>query len=805
MSKKTVSAKVAGTWQESDAFVRADGNWQIAKSGWTKFAGSWQNTYLFNPIEKALRSNDLVGANATIRVTRIQPDGKILVGGDFTEFNRETRFRLARFNSDGTLDSSFAANFSGGVSGVIYAIELQTDGKILIGGSFTTVSGVSRTRIARLNSDGTLDSSFNSNAPTLDGDVRAIAVRPDGKIVVGGQFVTVGGVAKNRLIKLNADGTEDTSFYANIGTGPASTVHTILNYSDLIIVGGQFVTFNGLTRNRIVRLNDNGTEDVTFYTNTGTAFNGEVRTMAISQGGLILVGGIFTTFSGLTRNRLVALNSNGTDNSAFYVALQGASGAAQSGFASNVLSLLVQPSDGKIIVGGSFTTVSQTSQIRMARLNTNGSIDTAFATGITANGSAFSGDVNSIQTDSSGNLFIAGAFTAYQNIPAAGFLKLNSSLANTTPAGIAGVESPAFNTTVQDFVVQPDGKIVIVGDFTSYNGVWRQGIVRLNANFTVDTAFQTNLGSGFNGSILGIALQSDGKIILGGSFTTLNGTTRTRLVRLNSDGTVDTAFYTNLGAGFASTVNRVVLQPNGQILVGGAFTTFNSSSRLRLVRLNSDGTEDSAFYTNLGTGINGTVQAIELQPNGQILLGGSFTTINSVTRNRFARINSNGTDDAAFYTNLGTGFDSQVIAIKVQSDGKILVGGGYNTLNGIARGRLVRLNSDGTLDSAFSTNIGTGFSSRVNTLAIDSSNRILAAGAFFSLNGTSTGSLVRLNPDGSRDTTFSRYVGESNGFSGEIYSVKVLSDGKIFLVSFSSSVNGFFFGRFARLNYSNTW
>ena len=133
-----------------------------------------------------------------------------------------------------------------------------------------------------------------------------------------------------------------------------------------------------------------------------------------------------------------------------------------------------------------------------------------------------------------------------------------------------------------------------------------------------------NFGSslGFDNYIRSVVQQPDGKILVGGGFTTYNGATENRIIRLNSNGTKDTSF--NTGTGFNDYVFSIALQPDGKILVGGGFTTYNGAAENRVVRLNPDGTKDNSF--NTGTGFNSSVQSIALQPDGKILIGGSFIT-----------------------------------------------------------------------------------------------------------------------------------------------------------------------------------
>jgi uncharacterized delta-60 repeat protein len=360
-----------------------------------------------------------------------------------------------------------------------------------------------------------------------------------------------------------------------------------------LLIGGNFTSFNGNTRNRLLRLNSDGTEDTAFYTNLGTAFNDCcVNSSNVQSDGKLLIGGGFTSFNGNTRNRLLRLNSNGTEDTAFYTNL---------GTSFNNIAGPAVQSDGKILVSGLFTSFNGNTRNRLLRLNSNGTEDTAFYTNL---GTAF---------DDS--------------------------------ASVAGIQS--------------DGKILIVGNFTLFNGNSRTQLIRLNSNGTEDTAFYTNLGTRFS-SILPAycipSIQSDGKILIGGRFNTFNGNTRNNFLRLNSDGTEDTAFYTNLGTAFGNNVNSAAVQSDGKIVVGGQFTSFNGNTRNYLVRLNSDGTEDTSFYTNLGTGFNDAVAGIIIQSDGKIIILGDFTLFNGNTRYEIIRLNSDGTEDTSFYTNLGTGF-----------------------------------------------------------------------------------------------------------------------------------------------------
>jgi len=306
--------------------------------------------------------------------------------------------------------------------------------------------------------------------------------------------------------------------------------------------------------------------------------------------------------------------------------------------------------------------------------------------------------------------------------------------------------------------VLSDSSVIVGGGFQEigFNTTYKY-LAKLDSssNMDEDVTFSTNLGAFTTNCIIyGLDVQSDDKIIVGGNFTTLAGTTRNRLVRVSSIGVHDTAFYTNLGTGFNNTTYTIKIQSDGKILVGGDFTTFNSNTRNYLTRLNLDGTEDTSFYTNLGTGFNGRVRTVRVQSDGKILVGGNFTSLNGNTRNRLVRLNSDGTEDTTFYTNMGTAFAGNVNRIDIQSTGSIIVVGAFTAHNSNTRNRMVRLASTGVEDSAFYANLGTGFSDEVYACGVDSADRIYVGGEFLTLNGGGEYFYARLNSNG----TNSNYV-----------------------------------------------
>lgn len=291
-------------------------------------------------------------------------------------------------------------------------------------------------------------------------------------------------------------------------------------------------------------------------------------------------------------------------------------------------------------------------------------------------------------------------------------------------------------TPVYDLALQPDGKIIAVGDFTAMNGVARNRIARLNADGSLDTSFDP--GTGADGRIYAVLLQPDGKILVGGQFTQFNGTAREYLARLNADGSIDTSF---VGPDFAMTsgwsVESLALQADGKLLVGGSFY-FSGGATLKagLCRLAANGALDSTFdgiaqgaHAYGSTSSLRSIRVVAVQPDGRILIGGAFTAYNNTARDGIARLTSTGALDGTFAPTT----DGTTNTIALLPDGRVLLGGTFTTVNGAAASRLALLSSTGVTDSTFAA--AGGYAGSVRDLALLPTGRVLLGGDFSSLQG----------------------------------------------------------------------
>ncbi len=721
--------------------------------------------------------------------------GDIYVVGDFTSYNGTSNvMRIVRLNSDGSIDSGFNTG-SGPIAGLnsfVHCIVAASDGSgdVYVAGDFTVYNGASARRIVRLNSDGSLDAGFDSGAAGFDSPAYWVVPADDGSgdVYVGGQFSSYNGASDlRRIVRLNSDGSIDAGF--NIGAGATAgfnnTVRTIVPAGDGsgdIYVGGGFTSYNGTSNvNRMVRLNSDGSIDAGFNTGTGVSsgFNNEVFTIARSANGsgAVYVGGFLTSYNGTQNlNYIVRLNADGSIDPRFNTGV-----GTTAGFSNYVLSIVnAQDGSNDVYVGGAFSSYGGSDNVRrLTKLHSDGRVDEEFASGTRASASFF-GSVKSVAPagDGSGDVYVGGGFTSFNGVSNVNHIaRLNSdgSLDLDFNIGV-GTSAGLMNGDVQ--VVTPaldgSGDIYAGGQFITYNGTPNVNrIVRLNKDGSIDMAFNTGLGptAGFDSSVSTIARAGDGSgdIYVGGRFTSYNGTSNlNQIVRLNSDGSVDRGFNSGMGAtaGFGSGTEVLSIVPagdgTGDIYVGGRFTTYNGSANANnLIRLNPDGSIDSSFNTGIGAsaGFNRYLNAIALAGDGtgDIYVGGDFTSYGGTQNiNRMVRLNSDGSVDSAFNIGSGAtaGFLNELFSILPAGDGSgdLYVGGSFSLYNGVSEvNRISRLNPDGSIDTGFITpGPTTGANAQVYSMALvgDGSGRFYIGGAFSSYGGATHTAIGLLSSSG---------------------------------------------------------
>lgn len=719
-------------------------------------------------------------------VTYIGANGKVYWGGQASSKEINYDFgsgsenyqpdNLIRFNSDGTIDSTFHKPwFYGNDDGYVRDVKEQSTGKIIVVGHFSGVEQLTTSaRIARLNSDGTVDDTFVCTNG-LDNVALCCWVLNDDSILVGGAFNNYDGTSSPKLVKLNSNGSINSTFASNIASLSINgTVHAIVvDNSGKIYIGGQF-------SNAIKRLNSDGTEDTGF--NVGSGFsNGDgnqprVSSIAIQNDGKLMVGHWFKDYNGSSCNPYITrLNTDGTVDSSF------ANQGSGLNYTSGAVQTVAIQSNGKIVVGGYFVMYNGNPQNYLARFETNGNLDGLLdVSNKIYRFSDWGSRVQSVVVDASGNLHLAGDFFSYEGNPCYGYAKINSdgSFIETDKAYSFEPDTlfddPPLGLKV---LKQNDGKVLVCGDSDRYDEA--NNLRRLNADGTEDTTFKTIYADDI---IRAIGIQSTGKIIVGGSFFHLNGIIAKGLARLNTDGTIDDTFN---GSGLLSddAVFALKVMPDDTIWVGGNFNNFDGESNtLRLVRLYANGD----FLTGTNYSFDSYVNAIENYDNNNILVGGQFS-------NKIVMIQSNGDENTSF--NVGSGFSNgvgnnpRVSSFAVQNDGKVIVGHWFTEYNGSScSSGITRLNSNGSFDSSFATD-GSGLSASnnrgiVQAVALQSDGKVLVGGWFNTYDGNSQNNLIRLNSNGTKDTSFNIGVGFDETFDNygdvRVDDILINSDGSLF-------------------------
>ena len=719
--------------------------------------------------------NPGVGPAADVYTFATQSDGKIILGGVFTTYSGSASNRLVRINTDGTRDTSF--NVGTGFNSNVFVTRVQSDGKILVGGTFTSYSGsAAQNRIIRLNSNGTRDTTFNQGTGFNNGTVYDLQLQSDGKIIaIGTWTLTYSGSSAIRIARINTSGSLDTTF--NTGTtGLSGTNYSAQIQSDgKIIVVGASSTYSGSAAQRIRRINTNGTLDTTF--NIGTVGpNGTTYRAKIQPDQKIVVLGAFTSYSGSAVNRITRINPDGTRDLTFNVG---------TGFDTStaVPSALELDSNGNIYAGSTFTAYSGSTVNFFVRISPSGSIVTG-----SGNYTGFSNTVNALLVDSTGSIYTGGAFTSYisQNN---NIVRLNTdgtkdySFQIGTGFGILNFQG--FNPTVYSLQVQPDDKIVVGGNFTTYSGSSNNYIIRLNSNGTKDTAF--NIGSGFNNNVFRVSLQSDSKILVAGQFTTYSGSTANRIARVNTNGTLDTTFNTGTGANNynPNTVSDIKQDPSGNIhYANRGMASYSGSSVTSYVKLTSSGSIDPTFLSTAASAssvpgaytvgvVDTGVASISIDSSSNVYLFGNFQNYLTPVANRILALDLTQ-GDVSSPPNFGTGFSGNVRQSTKTPSGDIWLAGAYTTYSGSTIGvfadNIIKITPQGSLLTSISN---TDLS--ITSLSTQSDEKLLVGFLNFVPEGGSV--MYRYNSNGTVDNTFN----QNNTYGGSVYAVKQQSTGNVLM------------------------
>lgn len=688
---------------------------------------------------------------------QILDDGKHVVGGSFTTYNGKPAKGLIRLLPDGQADPTFRTGSgfktTDGNSYFVRSIQVQADGKLLVGGKFTAYNDSEANRLLRLNPDGSRDPSFQTGTG-FDKEVTTVLLQPDGKMLVSGEFTSYQDEPVPSLVRINPDGSRDTSFNPQGISENRTRVFTLQEDGKILVNAG----------NDFFRLHPDGSKDESFklaepfgktytYIDYGTInFHFEVYSILLDADGKIWLSGFMQdSRKGMVSSlRLFAdglvdesFPSNSdeigyADLRQFYfiegedgyvysirwsyrsIKRYGPDGIFAGDFGEWIPTEEMQylsrimgvQQDGKFLVSG-----SRDDNVVLFRFNEDGSLDRSYNPI-----PEFNLEVHALTLQPDGKILAAGKFTHYNGKVANSLARIHpdGSLDETFDAG-TGLEY-SYNPQLSIFV-QADNRILLIGNIKAYRGIPVGGIVRINPDGSVDADFQTGTGFEFHSNLQAL-VQDDGKIIVSAPrSTTFNGMPFQGLFRLNPDGSKDTSF--DIGSGFDDDINSLAPAPANQFLVGGLFTSFDGQPVKSLIRFNPDGSLDPSFTLSEKQDIR--AKKLLLQPDGKILvahLGG------------LVRLHPDGSLDTGFKAGIPSTYDMGTMVL--QPDGKILLSLGTYA----SKDLFARLMPDGSMDPTLK--LGESFNGDIQTMTVDSKGNLLAGGSFTTFEGVNAYRIVRI-------------------------------------------------------------
>lgn len=664
--------------------------------------------------------------------------GKIIVAGNFTHTGTTNYHCLLRLNADGTIDETFPDVFADADENVvIHAMEF-TDEYIMLAGNFNFPDDAYKRCILRIDYDGNIDTTFKTYFGLLadEPDIFQLQITSDEKYVVSGAFAGYeDDYSIKKLMKLHHDGSRDISFIVSEVTPADRYVYFLgIQSDDKILVGGSFNEINGSDEHGFAKLDPDGTRDITFnpgelkipgpYTNPY-----KLTHSYTTENGHIIIAGGFDQYSYITPYSIYKLEPSGGTTAGFRnsegigVHYSVERETYEEGVA-HIQDFVVLNS-GDITIAGSFNAFDDAQCNNVCQLDSMGYVNPDMPEQL-----GFDDDVRKIIVQPDGKILVLGKFTEYGYNEHVHLIRLNS---NAEPDS-----SFSFSTDdeLYDMELLDDGKILIAGDFMSVNGVSRRTIARLNSDGSTDITF--NPGGGATGgakTIYDIAVLPDGKILIGGSFTVYNAVTRKNFARLHANGSIDTSF--DPLTGFDAPVWEIALTSDGKYIIGGEFTKYRGANYKSIIRLQDDANPDTTFSSII---TSGNVYALECTEDEKILAGGTFTLSGS-PNNKFVKLNNDGSADASFTSSFTS--NAEVHTIKKIHAGYYAVGGKFEYYDAVNYESFLMLDENGTVHPDFIFDKKTD--SLISTIALDADSNIIIGGAFVSLNGYSRNRIAKLS------------------------------------------------------------
>jgi hypothetical protein len=643
--------------------------------------------------------------NGSVYAAVSDGNGGWYIGGNFTQIGPYTRNRLAHILGNGEISP-----WNPSANGPVRALALSGT-TVYAGGDFTTIGGTARNRLAAIGTDGSLQS-WDPNANDI---VYALAVSGT-TVYAGGQFTSIGGTTRNRLAAINIGGTCLTSYTSgcrlNWNPNANDTVYALAVSGTTVYAGGFFTSIGGTTRNRLAAIDTNGTLQP-----WNPSANGTVRSLALS-GTTVYAGGDFTIIGGTARNYLAAIGTNGTlqswDPDANFPVYALAVGGLT------------------VYAGGDFTAIGGAARNRLAAIDIGGTCLTSYSSSCLLSWNPNASNAVQALAVSGSTVYAGGAFTTISVTPRNRLAAVGTdgSLQSWNP------DAGGFSPTVYALAVS-GSTVYAGGDFTSIGGTPRSYLAAIGTDGSLQS-WNPNASS-----IVFTLAVSGTTVYVGGDFTTISGTARNRLAAIGTDGSLQSWDPNANFPVYALAVSDTT------VYVGGYFTQIGCNTgcsitggpfiRNRLAAITTGGTLQS-WNPDAGA-----VEALAVS-GSTVYAGGSFTSIGGTTRNRLAAIDTGGTCLTSYSSSCLLSWNpnaSNAVQALAVSSSNVYAGGSFTSIGGTGRNRLAAIGTDGSLQS-WNPNAN----NLVNAIAV-SGPTVYAGGQFTSIGGIPRNRIVSINADGS--------------------------------------------------------
>jgi len=627
----------------------------------------------------------------------VDDQGRIIVVGKFTKYKTLSRNYIVRIFENGEIDNSF--NTGGlGTDKPIEHVKLQSDRKILIGGSFTSYNNIPINGLARLKEDGSLDPTFKT--PAYQSYTHKIHHFSEDRFMLVASNILAEDSLSEHLRIFDKDGNYIESFnpFPQGATNTSITASHVQPLTNKILLVIHYSTDKVSSQKQIVRLNENGTLDNTFNSNV-KSWDGIIRELETDIDGSILIGGNFKYFNGSFTYTpdFARLNSSGILDNSFrpYINYGNHNGIFQYKVKAGT--------NGRVLISYGYSNPCcpniDNDWGYIYSLNHDGSKDSSFQVIKVSYGRIYNFNLKN------NKIYIHGDFKSCSSTSKSCF-----SICNTDGSDFKEFYSPLGvphqSERVEKIKVLPDGKILLSGFSAFSNGP--SGLVRILPSGTVDSSFSNYK----NGSVSDFAIQPDGRILI---------TKGRQILRINYDGSLDATFSVQVSTD--PELFPVIVKPNSDGTILGIWSSKNGAGYSKIYRLLRDGSIDPSFNADNNT--YSVISDFNTQSDGKILLYGSITSENNQSARGIIKLNSDGSIDKFFQT--GSGANASVRKSLLYSNGKILLVGDFTKFNEVNAGGIILLNPDGSVDTTFNSS---GVSGAIYDVIEQGKNHLIIVGNF---------------------------------------------------------------------------